>query len=111
MDAFEGLSDHRADAKKHGTLRRPVARRSGSILLPGDHDQRSSAFLVFHRGVIDEYVCAAFLGRGPPTLGSRSELIAKANVGKGAAHHDFVISAPLPTRAEAFSSHPLRAPP
>src|SRR2546422_7506918 len=39
-------------------LRRPVARRAGAVLLPGDHEQGDTLRLVLHRRVVDRHLFA-----------------------------------------------------
>src|SRR5690242_9750343 len=46
VDALERLRDHGSDTQEERTLRRPVARRSGSVLLAGEHDRRYPLLLV-----------------------------------------------------------------
>src|SRR5581483_504859 len=55
VDALEGFGDHRLHAEQQGPFCRPVARRSRSVLLAGDDEQRHVRRLVLHRGVVDRH--------------------------------------------------------
>ncbi len=99
MDALEGFGDDGAHAEKPRALRRPVARRSIAISGAGEDDERHALGLVFHGRVEDRH----FLAIGPMpgqaafrhrAIGLLEDEILDADIGEGAAHHNFVIAAP-----------------
>src|SRR5262245_13980640 len=65
VNALEALRDDRLDAEQERSLCRPVARRSRSVLLAGDDEQRDAGLLVVHRRVVDRHHFAARLIRCP----------------------------------------------
>ena len=94
VDALVALGDHRLHAEQHRALRRPVARRSRSVFLAGDHDQRHAGGLVLHRRVVDRHHFAAGQIGGHAAFDAGHHLVLDARVGERAAHHHFVIAAP-----------------
>ena len=62
MYALEALGDHGPDTQQQHALGRPIARRSGSVFLAGDDQQRHAVLLVFHR----ELIAQADVGQAPP---------------------------------------------
>ena len=63
--------------------------------------------LVLERGIVDRHLFAARLMTGPAALGARRQQIAQADVGKRAAHHDFVIAAAGTVGIEVDRLHTL----
>src|SRR5207237_6309745 len=96
MDSLERLCDHRPDTEEKRTLGCPVARRSGAVFFARDDHERNSALLVFHRGFVNRNRLVPLASRSPPTCSSRRELVTKADIREGSAHHHLVIS---PTRS------------
>ena len=87
------FGDDGANAEKLRSLGRPVARRTGAVLLAGKNDQRHVALGVLHAGVEDRHLLAFGQEARDAAFGSRRELVAKAHIGKGSADHDFVVAA------------------
>src|SRR5690606_38649553 len=83
--------DHRPYAKQVGPLGCPVAARAGAVFLTGNDDERRAVLRVLHRRVVDRHGLAAVLRH--PTFDAGNHLVANADVGEGAAHHDFVVAA------------------
>ena len=100
MDALEALGQHRLDAEQERAFRGPVSRRSGSVFLAGDHQERHAVGLVPHRRVVDRHHLALRKERRPSAFRSRRQLIAQPDVRERAAHHDFVIAAARAVRIE-----------
>src|ERR1700761_586532 len=94
VDTLEAFGDDSLDAEQGGSFRGPVARGAHAIFLPADHDQRDAFRLVPHGGVIDRHLLTGRMVLRDTTLDARHHLIADADVGEGAAHHDFVVTAP-----------------
>ena len=93
MDALIALGQNGADAEQAGALGRPVARRAGAVFLAREHDQRPALGLVAHGRVIDGHRVLRREVFGHAALDVRRDLVADADVGEGAAHHDFVVAA------------------
>ncbi|MND89956.1 hypothetical protein D3C80_820310 [compost metagenome] len=93
MDALIAFGDDGADAQQAGALGRPVARRAGAVFLAGEDDQGTAFRLVAHGRVIDRHGVARREVLGDAALDVRGDLVADADVGEGAAHHDFVVAA------------------
>ncbi len=74
-------------------FRGPVARRTGAVFFSSDDDERNSAFAIFHGRVVDRHFFVARLNSVTRLFRAGRELIAQADVGECAAHHDFVIAA------------------
>src|SRR5690606_18857628 len=82
-----------AHAQQAGALGRPVARRAGAVFLAGEDDQRTAFRLIAHGRVVDRH--RLFRGEvlGDAALDVGGDAVADADVGEGAAHHDFVVAA------------------
>src|SRR5690606_5480659 len=93
VDALIAFGDDGADAQQAGALGRPVARRAGAVFLAGEDDQRTAFRLVTHGRVVDRH--RVFRGEvlGDAALDVGGDAVADADVGEGAAHHDFVVAA------------------
>ncbi|GBF30567.1 hypothetical protein MnTg04_00508 [bacterium MnTg04] len=107
MDAFVTFCDYRLHAEQFGSLGRPVARGAGTVFLAGNDQQRSPFVTVTHGGFVDGQLFAAGLMAGPAALGTGSQLVSQADIGKGAAHHHFVVTAPRPVGIEVCRFHAL----
>ena len=99
VDALEALGDHGAHAEQVRALGRPVARRAGAVFLAGENDERNALVLVAHGGVVDEHPLARGMVDGVAALDHVAalvlhHLVLDADIGEGAAHHDFVVAAP-----------------
>src|SRR5581483_3750357 len=92
MDALEGLGDDRADAEEDRTLRGPVARASGAVLLAREHDEGRALAAVAHGRVVDRHLLARGDVPGPPAF-ALHELVPKADVREGPADQHLVIPA------------------
>src|SRR5713101_10020629 len=101
MDSLEALSDHRAHSQQERTLRRPVARRPGPVLLAGDHDQGHALRAISLRSFVDGELIAAGEVPRPVTL-PLDELVAQPDVAKRAAHHHLMVAAPRPVAVEVW---------
>ena len=108
VDPLEALGDDRGHAEQQRALGRPVARRSRSVLLAGNDQQRHALALVLHRGVVDRHHRAVGLMRRPAAFGARRHLIAQPHVGERAAHHHFVVAAARAVRVEVARLHAVR---
>src|SRR5262249_46078859 len=108
VNAFETFRNRRANAEQARAFSRPITRRAGAILLASDHDQRNSRLAIFHRGVVNRHLFAARLIRGPAAFGAGSELIFQTNVGKGSAHHYFMIAAASAVGVEVVWFYAIR---
>src|SRR5580704_1840244 len=94
VDALEAFSDDRLDAEQCASFRGPVARGSHAIFLAAEYDQRDTFGLVPHGCVIDRHLLTGWIVLRNTTLDAWHHLVADADVGEGAAHHDFVVTAP-----------------
>src|SRR5882672_495272 len=98
VNALEALGDHCLDSQQHRALGRPVARAAGTVFFPGENHQRRTRRLVFDRRVENGHLLAAGDVQGHAAFRARQQEVAQPDVGKGAAHHHFVVAAaPLPT--------------
>src|SRR5687768_15004104 len=61
MDSFKTLRDHGSNTEQPRSLRGPVARTAGAVLLPGKDHERYAGFLITHRGVVDAHAVAVGL--------------------------------------------------
>ena len=75
-------------------LGRPVSRGAGAVFLAREHHERHALRLVGHGRVVDRHLGAVRHVAGDAALGAGRELVADADVGKGAAHHHVVVAAP-----------------
>src|SRR3954462_14584752 len=100
--ALEALSHTRLHAEERGALRRPVARAAGSILVPGEHDERYAALLVLDRGLVDRGALSLGLQERHAALDAWHHQILDADVGEGAAHHHLVVAAPCAIGVEVL---------
>src|SRR5947209_16518678 len=91
--ALEALGDDGAHTQQERPLRRPVARTAGSVLLPGDDDQRKPRRLVVHRRVVDAHLLADGLQSSDAAFGARHHQILDADVGERTAHHHLMVAA------------------
>src|ERR1700722_17666642 len=92
MDAFVAFCDDGIDSEQAWSLRCPSAGGAGAVFFSGKDDERDAGGLIFLGGVEDRH----FLLRGKVAGVSAfdvDKLVAKADVGEGAANHDFVIAA------------------
>ena len=105
MDALETLDDDRLDAEQQRALRRPVARRAGAVFLAAEHHQRHALGLVAHRRVIDRHLLAGRQMLGHAAFDVGQHLVADADVGERAAHHDLVVAAPRAVAVEILLQH------
>src|SRR5690349_10128128 len=71
MDALEGLAYHRLHAEQVDALGRPVARRTGAVLLAGDQDLRRVFLLVAHRHIVDRLGLVGLVVMGEAALDAR----------------------------------------
>jgi hypothetical protein len=95
VDALKALGDDRAHAQQARPLGRPVAGGAGSVLLARQDDEGRVLLHVAHGGVVDRHLLlvAATQIHRHAALSARSELVAQADVGEGAAHHHLVVAA------------------
>src|SRR5687768_2291364 len=105
MDALEALRHHGAHAQEPCSLRRPVARGAGAIFLAGEDDERHALIAISHGGIIDRHLLARRIVPGDAALDARNHLVLDADIGEGAAHHDFVIAAPRAIGVEIDGTH------
>src|ERR1051325_11001737 len=94
MYALEALGHDRFDAEQQRSLRRPVARAAGAVLLPRQDDERNTGGLVFDRGVVDGHALAVRLVNSDAALRAGNHQVLDAYVGERAAHHYLMIAAP-----------------
>ena len=109
MDTLETFRQHGLDPQQVGAFGRPVAARTGAVLLPGNHHQWRAIPLVAHGGVIDrQFLAAGHVQRIAAFLAAQ-HLVANTDVGEGAAHHHFVVAAPRTVGVEVPRLHALLA--
>src|SRR5690606_27013473 len=90
VDPLEALGDHRLDAQQECPFGRPVAARSGAVLVAAEHHQWGLRGDIFHRRVVDELdLPGREVGRDA-ALGPGRDLVADPDVGEGPSHHDLV---------------------
>src|SRR6266852_9644766 len=99
MDPLEALANHGADAEQPRSLRGPVPRRAVAVFGAGKNHQRDSLGLILHRGIVDRHLLAigpmpGQAALGDIAVGAPQHEVLDANVGEGAAHHDFMIATP-----------------
>ena len=90
------LDGHVKEVKPSTHLKDSMACLSGD-----DHERGSFARIALVRCVY-RHLLPARLMTGPTALRARRELIAKTNIGKCAAHHNLVITAPRSIRIEVL---------
>ena len=105
VDALEALGDHGSDPEEQRALRRPVPRRAGAVLAPGDHDARHALRSVSARDVIDEALLAVRQVDGVRTLALAGERIPQPDVAEGPADEHLVVAPPRPVRVELQRLH------
>ena len=123
MDALEALRHHCLDTQQLRAFGGPVPAGAGAVFLTGKHHGRRTGSLVAGRGVKDgELVAgrrirhAALVQRPaaffPAAIGpGRKHQVFDAHIGKGAAHHDFVVAAARAVGVEVFFLHTMRQQP
>src|SRR5436309_7298234 len=94
MDALERLANNGSDTQQVWTFRCPVARRAAAVLLSGEYDERYVLPLVTHGRVVDRHALARGMVHRDTSFDPRHHLILQPDIGKGAAHHHFVVAAP-----------------
>ena len=101
MDALVALRQDGLDPQQKSALGSPVAGTAGAVFLAGDYQQGRPFALVAHASLEDAHALAGFDAPGTgrqvhrdAAFGAGNKLIAQPDVGKRAAHHDFVIAAP-----------------
>src|SRR5918992_421679 len=107
VDALEALGDDGPYAEQERALRRPVARGAGAVLLAREDDQGDAFLLVLHRSLVDGRLLPIREVNGVAAL-LRDELVAQADVGEGAAHHDLVVAAAATVGVEVARVHAFR---
>src|SRR5579859_1739011 len=107
MDALEAFSDDGSHTEQVGALCRPVARRTGAVLLACKNDQGYPAFSVLHAGVEDGHLLAFRKKPSDAAFRAGREFITQADIGKGAADHGFVVAAPRSIRIEVGRLHAI----
>ena len=100
MDPFERLRQNGADSEECGAFGRPVARRSGAVLLAGDDQERNALGRIAHRRVIEELLLAVGQVQRVGAFLALHERVAQSDVAERAAHHDLVVAAPSAVRVE-----------
>ena len=104
VDALEAARHHRAYAQQLRALGRPVAAGAGAVLFARKHHRGHAFGLVALGSVEDGQLVARGLVQRPAALLARAigqrgqHEVLDAHIGKGAAHHDFVVA---PARAVA----------
>src|ERR1035438_6295836 len=91
VNSLVALDEHGLHTEQLRPLGRPVAARSGAVLLAGDDHERRALGLVGHGGVEDRHLGALGELDGHAPFGARRHLVADPDVGEGAAHHDLVV--------------------
>src|SRR5207244_9057937 len=98
VDALKTLRDDGFYSQQTRSLSSPITRRTGSIFLPSDDNERRFLFLIFHRRVIDTH-SLRFGSRVRPvnsyaTFSPRHHQILDAHIREGPTHHHFMVAAP-----------------
>ena len=107
MNAFEAFGNYRANAQQVRSLGGPVARRAGAVLLARKNDQRNVALGILHAGVEDRHLLAFGQQARNAAFGAGRELVAQTHIGKGPAHHHFVIAATRAVGVEVCRLHTM----
>ena len=112
VDPLERLGEHRADAQQCRSLRRPVARRAGAVLLPGDDQERHAFRRVAHGRVVQELLLAVRKMDGVRTFAALHEPVSQPDIAECAADHDLVVAPPRAVgveleRSDAVGLEPL----
>ena len=92
MDAFKTFGDDSAHALQQWPLGRPVATATGAILFTRQDDQRRAICLITHPGIVDAHLFHLWHVDGVATFLSIQHLVLDPDIGKGAAHHHFVVA-------------------
>src|SRR3984957_26132 len=92
MDTFVAFCDDGIDSEQAWSLRCPVAGGAGAVFFSGEDDERDAVGLVFLGGVEDRHFLIGGKVAGESAF-EVDEFVAQADVGEGAADHDFVIAA------------------
>ncbi len=99
VNALVALGHHNLYAQQLRAFGGPVARRSGAVFLATNHDRGNARFLIGHCGVIDKHFFATGLEQGEPAFFAAAiglwgqHQVFDSHIGKGAAHHHFMIAA------------------
>src|SRR5688572_25273896 len=102
MNTFKALRDDCFDTQQAGTLRSPVARTSGAILLTSDDNERHILGLITHRCIVDTHALAIGMMNGDATFNTRHHQVLDANICERATNHHLVISTPRTVAIEVF---------
>src|SRR5262249_11073239 len=100
VNALEALRDDGAHAQQFSPLRRPIARATRAVLLPGDDHQRDAARLVTYRTVEDANLLAPRLIDRHAAFTARTHQVLDPHVGESAARHHAVVAAPRAVAVE-----------
>ena len=105
MNALETLRDDRFYTQQLCSLSRPIARASGSILLPRNHYKRHSFRLILHRGVVDTDAFAVRLMNGHTALNTGHHQVFDPYIRERATQHHLVIAAARTVAIEVFDAY------
>ena len=100
MNAFKALGDDCTNAQQQWAFGRPVARATRAVLLARDNEQGYTLLLVAHRGLVDSRLFSIRQMDCIVPLLVRGQVIAQANIAKGAAYHHLVITTSRPIGVE-----------
>ena len=105
MDALEAFDDHRFDSQQERALGRPVAGGAGAVFLAAEDHQRHTLGLVAHGRVVDRHLVAGRQVLRHAAFDIVQHLVPDADVGEGAAHHDFMVAAAGAVAVEILLLH------
>src|SRR5487761_79780 len=104
VDSLQALRNHGANTEEQRAFGRPVARRSGSVLLARDHDERHALGAVLLRRLEDRG-CLAVGQVHTPIAFALDQLVAQPDVAERAAHLSLVVATPGAEAVEVPALH------
>src|ERR1043166_6997579 len=107
VNAFETLRNNSFRAEQARSLRGPISRTAGAILLTGNNHQRRAFRLILHRCVVNTHALAGRVKHRDAAFNTRHHQVFDAYVCERAAHHYFMITTTGTVAIEIFNCDSL----
>src|SRR5258708_19618624 len=105
MHPLKPLSNNHFYSKSPSAFRRPIAARSSTVLMPGNHDQRNFLLLISYRRFVDGKLITTRIVLRHSSFDAGHHQVLDPNIGKRPAGHDQVISTPATITVEIDRFH------
>src|ERR1700747_3174369 len=105
MDTFKTLCNDHLYSEQSSSLGRPIPARSGTLLGPGDHNQRNSLLLVAYRCFVDGKLVTTWIVFCHSSFDAGYHQILDPDIGKRPAGHDQIIATPATIAIEVNRLH------